>query len=74
MKLFIIRTPDWNGGWGFRAEWSEDPELDDFEYIEGEYAKDELESHLDDLYEGHVEPFHENPYDFTISVREILNA
>lgn len=61
----IIRVPDWNGGFGYRAILnSPDYELGEFEYVEWEGDASKAAAHHSMPFYGHREPFHEKPFDF----------
>lgn len=74
MRLFVIQTPDWNGGHDFRIEFTEEPFLGDFEYEVADYKLSKIEEHLDDTFVGHKEPLYEEQYDYNITLRELLES
>lgn len=70
-KAFIIvQVPDWNGGHHFRAEKS-DYELGDFEFEVWRGTPAEAEATADKFI-AHIEPLHEEPEDYELCMRQIL--
>lgn len=69
-KFMVVQVPDWNGGHFFKAE-SIDYELQDFEYIQWEGTPAEAATTVLS-FEAHVEPLHEDPYDYEMSMIDVL--
>lgn len=69
-KFMVVQVPDWNGGYYFMAE-PADYQLQDFEYIEWEGTPAEAATALPS-FEAHVEPLHEDSYDYEMSMIDVL--
>lgn len=70
VKIIVVRTPDYEGGYTHSVELS-DYELGDFEYNEWEGTLSQLENENPSFF-NHVEPFHEEPRDWEITGKELV--
>jgi hypothetical protein len=74
-EITVVSVPDWNGGYYPQVREGNlyPSDLADYEYIEAEYKNpDDIYHHMDDKFNGHVEPYHEGTYDYTVSLRDLL--
>lgn len=69
-KFMVVQVPDWNGGHFYMAE-PIDYELKNFEYVEWEGTPAEAATMLPS-FEAHVEPLHEDSYDYTMTMLDVL--
>ena len=70
IKIMVVRIPDYDGGYTHRVE-EADYQLGDFEYNEFDGTLAQLEEQ-NPSFTNHVEPFHEEPQDWEITGKELV--
>lgn len=73
--LTVISIPDWNGGYrhvGLINQHVDYEELRDFEYIVWEGDASQIVKSRKTTFLDHYEPFHEEAYDDSISIEEMI--
>lgn len=69
-KVYVYRFPDFCGGYQHRVTLHEIH--DDFTYKVFDGDLDDIFSYRDKTFLDHYEPFHERPYDVSVTLEELV--